>query len=363
MRRSRALRVAAALVAFGGALGPPRAGIAGDETPDAAREAETRRLVAAVTSAREAVLRVQTRTPGSPPRDVVRNAVVAHAEGWLVMAGPAPGPKDTVVVTLPDGRHALANVWAVDAETALTVLHLSSSAPGLTALAFPAAATHDAKSAPPAPGTRVAMVTPTGAVALGAVRAHFRTLPLANPARGAPTEVTGLTEAALAAVATDLGSPWLDADGRVVGLLVSGGAEPPAEPVDAGIHLRAEPVEAYAVPGSVVAIVWPLLRAQGRVPRARLGVITDDVSVAVSTHLCARCGGQVVREVEPEGPARRAGVRTDDILVAVDGVPVPPGATLPDLLLPYRPADSVSLRLVRLGETVEVKVLLGERDR
>ena len=71
----------------------------------------------------------------------------------------------------------------------------------------------------------------------------------------------------------------------------------------------------------------------------------------------------MIREVDPAGPAFRAGMRPDDILVALEGAPLACGATLPDLLLPYRPADSVKLRVMRLGKPIDLEVLLGERER
>jgi S1-C subfamily serine protease len=205
------------------------------------------------------------------------------------------------------------------------------------------------------------MVTGAGAVARGAIRAHHRHR-LVPDAAGRPHVVSGLEEAALAVVAEDLGSPWLDEQGRVVGLLVGAVAEPPEVVAPEGIDLRPEPVAAHAVSAPLIEVVWPLLRSRRTVPRAMLGVSSEAASEAVESHVCKGCrGGRVIGTVLADGPADRAGVTGQDVLLAIDGRLLQRGVTLQEALLPHRPGAAVVLDLVRRGEPIRVEVVLGAR--
>jgi S1-C subfamily serine protease len=205
------------------------------------------------------------------------------------------------------------------------------------------------------------LVTADGALARGTIRASHRVRAFDDPPRGAPVEVTGLYEAALSVVASDLGSPWVDLDGRVVALLVGADppAAPPAPPGAEGLEIRPEVTTAYAVPAEVVREVWPLLRWKRSVPRAALGVRTRPVSEAVAAHVCRGCGGHVVEEMAEDGPAARAGVLPFDVLHEVDGVALARGARLADVLLAYRPGASIRLGILREGRPLSLPVALG----
>jgi S1-C subfamily serine protease len=165
----------------------------------------------------------------------------------------------------------------------------------------------------------------------------------------------------MATVAEDLGSPWIDEEGRLVGLLVGATGAATPQP-DAPGTLRVEPTAAYAVPARVAAIVAPLLRADRYVARSRLGVASKALDEAVESHVCRDCrGGLVIVAVHPGGPAERAAVERYDILVGVGGTPIRRGMSLSDALLPHRPGSQVALDLVRRGEPVKVEVTLGAR--
>jgi S1-C subfamily serine protease len=51
----------------------------------------------------------------------------------------------------------------------------------------------------------------------------------------------------------------------------------------------------------------------------------------------------------------------NDVILAVEGVPLRPGATLRDALLPFRPQEPVRLTIMHTGERRETLVTLGAR--
>jgi|GEM_PF-4507420 len=318
-------------------------------------------LVSLARHVRASVVAVEVRSPSRPP--VTRHAVVVDAAGWLVLAGPTLGPKDTIVVRpRPDVALPAVPVGS-DAGTAITLLQILGPPGDLTPLVFPSVEARKPLPPTPEPGTVVVMVTSDGAVARGRLRASERQRMMVDAAHGTTGRTTGLLEAAIASVARDLGSPWVDGQGRCLGLLVGGVVDDASEEegVPADIELRPEPVAAHAVPAAVVALVWPLLRAHQSLPRSRLGLRARPAGEALRLHVCGGCGGQEITGVDAGGPAERAGIEPEDLLVALDGHPLRAGASLADALLPYRPMDTVLLTLVRHGERIERGVVLAAR--
>ncbi|MFV1959070.1 MAG: S1C family serine protease [Planctomycetota bacterium] len=314
-------------------------------------------------AARQGVVRIQWRARGRPGHIVERHAIVVEQAGWLVLAGPPPAPSGTLAATLADGRSMRAKVWGRDARTGLTLLRVPVAS--LEPLPLRKVEEGPPDTAAPdrlPPGLRVTMLTAEGSVTRGVLRANLRTRWVGTPGTPEAAEVSGLDEAALSVVPTDLGAPWLDDEGRVVGLLVGADVAPPQIPrTEDGddLHFRPEVVAAYAVPSSVIRTVWPLLRDHREVPRAALGIKTRPLDPVLAGHLCSDCGGRVVVDVAPGGPADRAGVKPKDLVRRVDGRPMAPRATLSDLLLPHRPGERIRLGLLRAGKPLEVPVVLG----
>jgi serine protease Do len=135
------------------------------------------------------------------------------------------------------------------------------------------------------------------------------------------------------------GGPLVNVDGEVVGintfiLSQSGGNE--------GLG--------FAIPSSVVNVVYQQLRKFGHIHRAQIGVGIQTISPTLAAAMnLPRNYGVIVSDVLPDSPALAAGVRVGDILLTVDG----------------RVADSipyVSFRLmsVDVGAKVHLEVLRGK---
>jgi S1-C subfamily serine protease len=68
--------------------------------------------------------------------------------------------------------------------------------------------------------------------------------------------------------------------------------------------------------------------------------------------------GALITEVAPETPAAEAGLLVNDIVTAVNGEAVDEEHTLRDRLVAYEPDDTVTLSILRAGETLDVDVTL-----
>ncbi|MFO1320234.1 MAG: PDZ domain-containing protein [Burkholderiales bacterium] len=73
--------------------------------------------------------------------------------------------------------------------------------------------------------------------------------------------------------------------------------------------------------------------------------------------------GALVGQIAPGSPAEAAGVQPWDVVVAVDGTPVADSAALVQAIGRHRPGDTVTLRIVRQGQTGEIPLRLGSAPR
>jgi 2-alkenal reductase len=73
--------------------------------------------------------------------------------------------------------------------------------------------------------------------------------------------------------------------------------------------------------------------------------------------------GEFVVEVVPGTPAERAGLRQGDIITALDGQTIDEEHPFINLLLHYKPGDTVQLTINRDGQEQTLTVTLGERPR
>jgi S1-C subfamily serine protease len=162
------------------------------------------------------------------------------------------------------------------------------------------------------------------------------------------------------------GGPLLDADGNVIGInqqinTTSGGNE--------GVG--------FALPIALAARSLADLRSDGTVKYAYIGVTTQPLYPQLAERLDVPSDtGALVAKVIPDGPADQAGLRGSDqkvrfqgqeidaggdVIVAVDDHKVVKASDLPEIIARYAPGDTVTLRIIRDGETQNVDVKLGER--
>jgi S1-C subfamily serine protease len=162
------------------------------------------------------------------------------------------------------------------------------------------------------------------------------------------------------------GGPLLDAEGQVIGInqqidTTSGGNE--------GVG--------FAVPVALVERSVDQLRENGQVRYAYIGVTTQSLYPQLADRLGLDTDtGAVVTDVVDGSPAADAGIEAGqqeiqfqglraktggDVIVAVDGDEIVGETDLPKLIAQHNPGDTVTLEIIRDGETRNVDVTLGER--
>ena len=162
------------------------------------------------------------------------------------------------------------------------------------------------------------------------------------------------------------GGPLLDGDGEVIGINqqieTNSGS-------NSGVG--------FAIPASAIRYSLDQLRENGEVDYAYLGVTTQAVWPQLADHLGLDTEtGALISEVVPDGPADDAGLEASDdeetfqgapirtggdVIVAVDGHRLQSESDLAELVARQRPGQTVTLEILRDGESQEVEVELEPR--
>ncbi len=146
------------------------------------------------------------------------------------------------------------------------------------------------------------------------------------------------------------GGPLVSAEGKVIGVNSSG-------------MVRGA---AMTIPVSTVDRVVDALLAKGRIARAYLGLGMQPVRLPPQLRDKLHLPGEtavIVLNVEPDAPADRAGVLIGDVLVALDHAAVRDTNDVLAALGPDRVDATITARVVRGGEALDIPIALTERPR
>ena len=88
-------------------------------------------------------------------------------------------------------------------------------------------------------------------------------------------------------------------------------------------------------------------------------VITPRIGIWALTGTVNGVTGVLVDDVEEEGPAKAAGVQAGDLIIAVDDTPVTTVDELKDLFYDAGVGGTITLTLLRLGQTVQLSMTLS----
>lgn len=144
------------------------------------------------------------------------------------------------------------------------------------------------------------------------------------------------------------GGPLVNAKGETVGINTSG-------------VRRGTPV---TIPASTITRVVEELLAKGHIARPHLGVALQPVSmpeVLVAKLNSQSRFGLVIVHLDNDGPASRAGLMLGDIIIEVAGKTVAQAPRLRGLLDNHKVGESVTLGIIRSGESKNMSVTLEDR--
>ncbi len=198
---------------------------------------------------------------------------------------------------------------------------------------------------------------PLGAdvIAIGSALGRYQNTVTAGVLSGFNRELGGLrgllqTDAAINH--GNSGGPLINLDGQVVGInaMVVRGGFSEAEGLG------------FAIPSNVARIIVRHLVETGEVKPSFLGIQYQPLNPQLATEEALPITeGALLQEIVPGSPASRAGLQAGDVIVAIDGQPVDDRHPLVSLLLEHVAGETITLDILRNGETFQTTLTLGER--
>jgi S1-C subfamily serine protease len=248
-----------------------------------------------------------------------------------------------IAVSLADGHKFTARVLGRDPDTDLAVLR------GETGETLPSAKLANSKQVRPGQ-IAIAIGNPLGfqsTVTAGIVSAVGRSLRAQN---GRLIGDVIQTDAALNP--GNSGGPLASSAGEVIG-------------INTAMIMGAQGI-CFSVAANTALHVLTQILAHGRVRRARIGIVAEQVPL--STRLAYKAGlsqGSAIRirEVQAGSPADECGLKTGDILVRLDSEPVTGVDDVVRLLDGHRIGKAVKLTVIRTSGVTELEVRPDERER
>jgi serine protease Do len=120
----------------------------------------------------------------------------------------------------------------------------------------------------------------------------------------------------------------------------------------------------FAIPINMVKQLVPTLIKDGKITRSALGVVIRDArELTPEEHKRLKIEtekGAVIQQIEPGGPADKAKVAVGDVIVGFEGQSIDRGSLLQWLASTSGVGKTVSVRVIRAGNPVDLKVTLGE---
>jgi serine protease DegQ len=276
---------------------------------------------------------------GAQRQTSLGSGVIVASEGYVLTNHHVIQGADDIQLVLSDGRRVRARVRGADPESDLAVLKADED--NLPAITF-AASDHLQVG-----DVVLAIGNPFGlgnTVTMGIVSALGRNYLGVNR-----FEDFIQTDAAINP--GNSGGALIDAAGNLVGInstiySQSGGS--------LGIG--------FSIPVSLARNVLEQIVRDGEVTRGWLGIeptaVTADVAKALTL---PKSEGVMIRRLQPGGPAERAGMKVLDVVVEIGGKSTRNVPQLLARIAELPPGSSAKLRVVRMGQDIEVDVQVGKR--
>jgi serine protease Do len=117
----------------------------------------------------------------------------------------------------------------------------------------------------------------------------------------------------------------------------------------------------FAIPINMARSVMSQILDHGKVTRAYLGIMVQDITPGISKAMNLKeMKGVLVGDVSPTGPAQKSGVQRGDVILELNGKPMENSRELRNTISMMDPTATVKLKLLRNGTPTDVSVKLGE---
>jgi serine protease Do len=269
------------------------------------------------------------RRMGVPQEHGSASGVIATEDGYILTNNHVVAHANKVEITLHDGRSLSAKVVGTDPKSDLAVVKVEAA--GLPAITFADSDQVEVGDMALAAGNPFGLGE---SVSLGMISATGRAT------MGLDYEDFLQTDAAINP--GNSGGALLDSQGRLIGINTaivsrSGGND--------GIG--------FAIPANMARGIMEQLIATGKVVRASLGVMVQDLTpeLAQQFKADAQIKGALVGDVVKGSPADQAGIVSGDIVTQFAGVPIKDARALKLAVATQTPGEKTEVTIVREGQS------------
>lgn len=263
--------------------------------------------------------------------------IISH-DGYVLTNNHVIEEADVIHVRLSDRREYVATLVGTDPRTDLALLKIDAEDLPIVKMG---------ESDKLKPGQWVlAIGSPFGfdyTVTAGIVSATGRNLPSDSYVPFIQTDV--------AINPGNSGGPLFNLDGEVVG-------------INSQIYTRSGGFMgvSFAIPSKVAMSIVDQLKQDGKVSRAWLGVLIQDVNNELAESFgLDRPSGALISRVLPDSPAEKAGLKSGDIIMTFNGEDIEHSAELPYVVGQLKAGLEIQSKVYRDGKEQTISVMLESR--
>jgi len=310
---------------------------------------ESSAVISAVAKVAPAVVTIQTQVSGSGGGSGSGSGFIYDPNGFILTNRHVVESATGLNVVLNDGREFRGTVYGIDSLTDLAIVTIDA-----TDLPFAPIGSSEALE----PGQlAIAIGNPLGnyenTVTTGVVSGIGRQITASNALQNSSDVLRNLIQTDAAINPGNSGGPLVNSAGQVIG--VNTAVSENAQGLGFSIPIDvARPIMEQAVAGQELVRPWIGIYYTSLTPATaeEAGVDVENGALVGTTD-----GSDAVF---PGSPAEASGLQSGDVIVAIDGRQVTAESDLSMLILPYSPGETITLSVLRGGETREVDVTLGE---
>jgi serine protease Do len=145
------------------------------------------------------------------------------------------------------------------------------------------------------------------------------------------------------------GGPLVNIEGKVVG-------------INTAIVGPAYQGVSFSIPSNEAHKVYERIKEDGKVARGWLGVAPDPLTLELAKQLkLTELRGALVKEVDPDGPAKKAGIQIGDVIIEWNGQSIDTPAILSPIVAATKIGSTAKAVIMRDGKRMEIDVQVEER--
>ena len=119
----------------------------------------------------------------------------------------------------------------------------------------------------------------------------------------------------------------------------------------------------FAIPIDLALQIKDQLITKGHVTRGRIGVVVQSMTQELAESFGLKTPkGAIVSQIDKKGPAAKSELREGDIIIEANGKAIASSGDLPVLVSTLAPGSDLTLKVLRDGKEVSVKVKVGQDE-